>query len=71
MNRLAPQQCLVMTTGGTPPLPQACTPIAQLNLTPAVAFWLFEFEVLSSSDGLRHSCPAATEGRLTLCIVPQ
>jgi hypothetical protein len=71
MARLAPGQCLLMSTAEQPSHAQPCDRIAQLTLSPAVAFWLFEFEVLSETDGLRRKCPAATEGRLTLCIVPQ
>lgn len=72
ITRLAPGQCLVMTSdnpGGRPP--QRCDVIAQLDLVSSVAFWLADFEVLSRTDGQRRTCPAATPGRLTLCIMPR
>jgi PASTA domain len=73
LTRLAPNQCLLMTTAtsiGADP-PEACTPIAQQAQSSQTTFWLSEFEVESANDGQRHTCPAATPGRLTRCIVPQ
>lgn len=73
LTRLAPNQCLLMTTAsaiGAQP-PEACTPIAQQAQGPQATFWLSAFEIESANDGQRHTCPAATAGRLTRCIVPQ
>lgn len=73
LSRLAPNQCLVLTTTTATDviLPEACTTIAQNTVEASTAFWLGEFEVESANDGQRHKCPAATPGRITRCIVPQ
>ncbi len=73
LTRLAPNQCLVMTTATAidAPLPEACIPIAQQAQGSQTTFWLAEFEIESANDGQLHKCPAATEGRVTRCIVPQ
>lgn len=71
--RLAPQQCLMFTvapiTNAEPPQP--CDLLAQRELAPEVVFWTFPFEVDTPSLTGRSTCPAATEGRLTLCILPR
>ena len=70
--RLAPGQCLMLTveplTDAQPPQP--CDVIAQRPLVPEVIFWSAPFE-LDAPSGERSQCPAATEGRLTLCIMPR
>ena len=70
--RLAPGQCLMITVA---PLsdaqpPEPCDLIAQRALTAEVIFWSAPFE-LDAPTGERSQCPAATEGRLTLCIMPR
>jgi hypothetical protein len=71
--RLAPQQCLMFTisplTDAEPPQP--CDLIAQRDLSADVAFWTAPFEVDTPTIAGRSQCPAATEGRLTLCILPR
>ncbi|MGB7339490.1 MAG: PASTA domain-containing protein [Phototrophicaceae bacterium] len=72
ITELAPQQCLLLTSdneGGA--APQDCDVIAQRNLSSTVAFWLADFEVESATTASRHTCPAASAERLTICIVPQ
>lgn len=71
--RLAPNQCLSLTTdtAAGSPTPEDCTVIAQQAVNAQGSFWLGDFEVESANDGQRHTCPAATPGRLTRCIVPQ
>lgn len=74
VRRLAPRQCLLFTLAEAtnPTLPENCDVIAQRALNQSVAFWLAPFELNSpfSSEG-RATCPAATEGRLTRCIMPR
>lgn len=72
IENLAPGQCVLLTAdnaGGSPP--EDCNIIAQRDLGTSVAFWLAEFELESATDGKRHKCPAATNERDTICIVPQ
>ena len=73
ITRLAPSQCLLLTANtpqGTEP-PQPCAVIAQVDVPPETAFWQAAFQIESANDGQLHDCPAASAGRLTLCIVPQ
>jgi PASTA domain len=73
VKQLAPGQCLLFTNGSpeanSPPQP--CDVIAQLDISPTLIFWAAAFEVESISDGQRHKCPAATEGKLTVCVMPR
>lgn len=71
--RLAPGQCLVMTSAPTEAdaSPEPCQIVAQRDLNPDVAFWLFDFQVESTVDGTRAACPAAVAGLPTVCIVPR
>ncbi len=73
LTRLAPNQCLLMTTASAigAESPEACTVIAQQAQGAQTTFWLSDFDIESANDGQRHTCPAATPGRLTRCIVPQ
>ncbi|MCB9452936.1 MAG: PASTA domain-containing protein [Anaerolineaceae bacterium] len=70
---LAPGQCIFFTNGSptqdTPPQP--CDVIARLDIGASVIFWGADFDVESLTDDLPHSCPAATAGQLTLCIMPR
>ncbi len=72
IRRLAPGQCLFFTNSNpeatTPP--QACDVIAQLNIGPDLIFWAADFEI-AGTDGQRHICPAAVDGKLTVCIMPR
>lgn len=72
-SQLAPGQCLFFTNGSpeaTAP-PQPCEIIARLDIDPSLVFWAADFEVGSTTDGQRHACPAASAGKLTLCIMPR
>lgn len=73
IRQIAPGQCLLFTDSSpeatTPP--EDCDVIAQLNVDPKLIFWAADFEIISITDGRRHQCPAATAGRLTLCIMPR
>lgn len=73
IDQLAPGQCLLYTNSapGTEMPPQDCDLIARLDLSPNVNFWMQAFDVNSLSDDQQHTCPAATEGRLTICIMPR
>ena len=70
---LAPGQCLVMTTAPVDAnaSPEDCQVVAQRDLSPDVAFWLADFEIESTVDGLRSMCPAAIAEMPTLCVVPR
>lgn len=73
VGRLAPGQCVLFTNSSperSEP-PQPCDVIAMLNINPSVIFWAAAFELDSQSDGQRRSCPAATPGRLTVCVMPR
>ncbi len=70
--RLAPQQCLLFVTAATisrPPLP--CTVIATATIPPNNAFWTANFDVISTTDGQAHTCPAASANNLSLCVMPR
>ncbi len=69
LNRLAPNQCLHFTAGGSATAPEACDVIA--TATPANLFWQTGFSFISATDGKSRSCPAAQAGKLTLCILPR
>jgi hypothetical protein len=73
INRLAPGQCLRYTVSATASdtLPETCAVVAQLNLDPNVNFWAQPFGVDSVTDEAAHTCPGATAGRLTVCIMPR
>ncbi len=70
--QLAPGQCVLFTDGSpdssTPPQP--CDVVARLDLNPGVVFWGTAFD-MQGSNAQRHSCPAATVGSLTLCVMPR
>lgn len=72
LSQLAPGQCLLFTNstpeGNTPPQP--CEVIAILDIAPQLIFWGAAFET-QGSDNQRHTCPAATPGNLTLCVMPR
>jgi hypothetical protein len=73
IERLAPGQCLLFTNSSpeaqTPPQP--CDVVARLDVGPSVIFWGAEFPVESITDSAPRSCPAATPGSTTLCILPR
>lgn len=73
IGRLAPGQCLWFTNS-SPEIaapPQECDAIARLDIAPQFIFWAADFELESVTDGLRHTCPAATPGKLTVCVMPR
>lgn len=72
VEQLAPGQCVLFTNSTgleSDDLPEACDVIARLDVGTNLIFWAAEFNVISTIDGQRRNCPAATEGRLTLCLV--
>ena len=71
VTRLAPGQCIVLTTSDAAQTPQDCDVIAQRALSPDVAFWAAPFEIESVTQGERYTCPAATANKLTRCIIPR
>jgi hypothetical protein len=73
ITRLAPGQCLLYSNSNQDAAypPQDCDVIARLDINPKLIFWAANFEIGSVTDGQRHTCPAATEGKLTICIMPR
>jgi hypothetical protein len=73
IDRLAPGQCLQYTGGAEvgDALPQPCDLVARLDLDASVNFWMQPFGVDSVTDDLAHTCPGATPGRLTICVMPR
>lgn len=72
INWPAPGQCLLLTgqAAGDQP-PQRCNIIARQHLDGDFVFWQESFSLISQADGERRECPGATEGHLTLCILPR
>ena len=73
INQLAPGQCLQYTGSATvgDTLPEACDVVARLDLDPSVNFWAQPFGVDSVTDDQPHTCPGATAGSLTICVMPR
>lgn len=72
VTRLAPGQCLHLTAeNAAAPLAEDCFVIGQQNLAVADAFWQSGFELDNDLIGARAICPPATEGRVTICIMPR
>ena len=73
INRLAPGQCLLFTNSSptAEQAPEECDIVARLDIAPSLIFWGANFPVESISDDTARSCPAATEGHLTLCVLPR
>ncbi len=70
--QLAPGQCVLFTDGspdGNTP-PQPCDVVARLDISPTLVFWGATFDMHGSSSQ-RHTCPAATADKLTLCVMPR
>lgn len=72
LNQLAPNQCILFTNSSPEgnEVPQPCDVIAILDIAPNLIFWGAAFET-QGSDNQRHTCPAATPGQLTLCVMPR
>lgn len=71
--QLAPGQCIFFTNS-SPEVdspPQPCDVVARLDIGASVIFWGADFPVESVTDDQPHTCPVATPGRLTLCIMPR
>ena len=73
ITRLAPGQCLLYSNSNQDAAypPQDCDVIARLDINPGLIFWAANFEVSGITDSQRRACPAATEGKLTICIMPR
>jgi hypothetical protein len=70
---LAPGQCiLIVGAGADAEAPQPCDVIATF-IYPSVTtyFWQVDFTIDGVTDDQLHTCSAAVEGRLTLCIMPR
>lgn len=69
---LAPGQCLLLTSDNPEARPpERCDPIARLDLTSSVAFWLAPFEITGAADDETRSCPAAVAERIMVCVMPR
>lgn len=73
ITRLAPGQCLMFTNRSPDAVspPEACDVIARLDISPRLIFWGADFEVGSTTDGRRHTCPAAAADKMTICVMPR
>ena len=73
ISRLAPGQCLLFTnsTPGTDEPPQTCDVIARLDIGTDLIFWAADFDFDSVTDGKRRTCPAAVDGKITVCLMPR
>jgi hypothetical protein len=72
IRQLAPGQCLFLTSDNANAVPpEPCDPIARLDLTSDVAFWLAAFPVKSTNSEGEHQCPAAVAEKITICVVPR
>jgi hypothetical protein len=73
LGQLAPGQCISFTNSQpqTAEPPQPCQVIAELDIGTDLIFWGAAFDFVSSTDGARRACPAATPGQMTLCIMPR
>lgn len=70
--QLAPGQCVLFTDGspdGNTP-PQPCDVVARLDVAPTVIFWGAAFD-MQGNGSEKHTCPAATANKLTLCVMPR
>lgn len=72
LRQLAPGQCIQLTAGNTSAAsPEDCTVIARADLDVSAAFWQRGFQLDNELVGERVTCPPATPGRTTLCIMPR
>jgi hypothetical protein len=62
---LAPVQCLAFGEGAPQ---EACDEIARSTTAP---FWNVPFTISGTWTGSDYQCPAATEGKITVCIMPR
>lgn len=68
---LAPDQCIHILNNaeGEPPLP--CTVIAEASVSLDFIFWDDAFTYTSLMDGQQRTCPGATDGSMTICVLPR
>lgn len=69
---LAPDQCIHILNNAedeAPPLP--CTVIAEVAVNVDFIFWDDIFTYTSLTDGQPRTCPGATDGSLTICVLPR
>lgn len=74
VRRLAPGQCSMLVLSGTGDVVpvEDCDLIVRAEVAQASAFWTVPFEVLPATrPDERLSCPAATPGRTTVCVMPR
>lgn len=71
IQQLAPGQCLLFGAATTDTLPETCSILAHLDLAPETAFWRSEFYIDSTTVEGEYPCPAATDGVLTICVMPR
>ncbi|MEM6283566.1 MAG: PASTA domain-containing protein [Chloroflexota bacterium] len=70
--RLAPNQCVLLTTGDAQ-APRPCDVVAELSVAGDAAFWQIGFLLDAATTGNAElkSCPAADPSALTLCVMPR
>ncbi len=74
VSRLAPGQCVLFFADAVDDAnpPDECDVIALQTLSADQVFWLTPFERDSPFENTtRSTCPPATEGRLTICVIPR
>lgn len=71
VTRLAPGQCIHILNNAEGDPPQPCNVVAEAAVNLDYIFWYEPFTMTSLTDGEQRTCPGATEGRLTLCILPR
>lgn len=71
VTRLAPGQCIHILNNAEGGPPQPCNVVAEASVNLDYIFWYEAFTMTSLTDGEQRTCPGATEGRLTLCILPR
>lgn len=72
LSRLAPGQCTVWARGADAEALEDCHMIARSTITPEAVFWNAPFSIRATTQPSRSlSCPAATPGETTICIMPR
>lgn len=74
LTQLAPGQCIFFTNSAAIPAadtPEACATIGRIDIDPNLIFWTTNFDLISPTSGQSHTCPAAIQGQLTICVMPR
>jgi TolB protein len=70
--RLAPGECVFWRVESASETPtETCREIARITLPGASGFWAGGFQITSAVTAESYSCPTATPGQRTRCLVPR